>query len=137
MTFLPEPVVPYEFYESFIDPFRNVTDPPTFLTDLDSKDAEFVGIYRGVVHAIPGMHRQLLLYLLDMLAVFASKSDLNKMTTAKLAVIFQHGLLRSRDTAITTKQLLLTQDVLIFLIEQNDYLLFETEPQATSNQPTS
>ncbi|KAK6418805.1 GTPase activating protein (GAP) for Rho1p, partial [Oleoguttula sp. CCFEE 5521] len=65
----------------------------------------------------------LLLYILDLLAVFASKSDLNKMTTPNLAAIFQPGLLSHPDHDMAPQEYRLSQDVLIFLIENQDSFL--------------
>ncbi|KAH0136815.1 RhoGAP-domain-containing protein, partial [Aureobasidium melanogenum] len=72
---------------------------------------------------LPPLNRQLLLYILDLLAVFASKSDLNKMTTPNLAAIFQPGLLSHPQHDMAPPEYRLSQDVLIFLIENQDSFL--------------
>ena len=69
------------------------------------------------------LHRQLLLYLLDMLAVFLNKSDHNKMTTPKLAAIFQPGILSHPQHSLSPTEQQLSQDVLSFLVENQDSFL--------------
>jgi hypothetical protein len=80
--------------------------------------------WQSLIKEMPPLHRQLLLYLLDLLAVFASKSDLNKMTTPKLAAIFQPGLLSHPEHLVSPNEQQLSQDVLTFLIENQDRFLF-------------
>jgi len=55
--------------------------------------------------------------------VFASKSDLNKMTTGNLAAIFQPGILSHPQHDMAPQEYRLSQDVLIFLIENQDSFL--------------
>lgn len=126
---LPEPIIPLEFYERFRDPLRNhqaqavgVMDAqsPT-IGDFDQDTA--IRIYQALITELPPLNRQLLLYILDLLAVFASKSDLNKMTTPNLAAIFQPGLLSHPQHDMAPQEYRLSQDVLIFLIENQDSFL--------------
>lgn len=76
-----------------------------------------------MITSLPPLNRQLLLYILDLLAVFASKSDLNKMTTPNLAAIFQPGILSHPQHDMSPPEYRLSQDVLIFLIENQDSFL--------------
>lgn len=126
---LPEPIIPLEFYERFRDPLKNhqaqavgVMDAqsPT-IGDFDQEAA--IRIYQALITELPPLNRQLLLYILDLLAVFASKSDLNKMTTPNLAAIFQPGLLSHPQHDMAPQEYRLSQDVLIFLIENQDSFL--------------
>jgi len=86
-----------------------------------------VRAFRQLITLLPPLSRQLLLYLLDLLAVFASKSHINKMTPQRMAAIFQTAILSSikaGDDYIedpTSRQL--SQDVLVFLIEHQDHFL--------------
>ena len=79
--------------------------------------------YQDLITSLPPLNRQLLLYILDLLAVFASKSDLNKMTTPNLAAIFQPGILSHPQHDMAPPEYRLSQDVLIFLIENQDSFL--------------
>ena len=89
---LPEPVIPTAFYRRFHEPMRILL--------LSQEDTWQSTVYWGVIQAyqnlineLPPHHKQLLLYMLDFLAVFASKSEKNGMSAAHLAEVFQSGLL--------------------------------------------
>jgi len=126
---LPEPIIPLEFYERFRDPLKNHQAQAVGAMDAQSPtigdfqpDAAIL-IYQALITELPPLNRQLLLYILDLLAVFASKSDLNKMTTPNLAAIFQPGLLSHPQHDMAPQEYRLSQDVLIFLIENQDSFL--------------
>ena len=78
---------------------------------------------------LPALNRQLLLYLLDILAVFASKSDINKMTTRRLAIVFQPMILsplqKDEQNIEDPTFRSLSQRVLEFLIDNQDEFLLE------------
>jgi hypothetical protein len=118
-----------EFYERFRDPLKNHQAQAVGAMDAQSptigdfdQDAA-IRIFQGLITELPPLNRQLLLYILDLLAVFASKSDLNKMTTPNLAAIFQPGLLSHPQHDMAPQEYRLSQDVLIFLIENQDSFL--------------
>lgn len=79
--------------------------------------------YQRLITELPPLNRQLLLYILDLLAVFASKSELNRMTSANLAAIFQPGMLSHPSHDMEPPEYRLSQDVIIFLIENQDNFL--------------
>ena len=79
--------------------------------------------YQRLITELPALNRQLLLYILDLLAVFASKSEQNRMTSPNLAAIFQPGMLSHPDHDMLPKEYRLSQDVIIFLIENQDSFL--------------
>jgi GTPase-activating protein SAC7 len=89
--------------------------------DFDNEAA--IRVYQQLITQLPALNRQLLLYILDLLAVFASKSDLNRMTSANLSAIFQPGLLSHPSHDMSPAEYRLSQDVLIFLIENQDHFL--------------
>ncbi|KIV97581.1 hypothetical protein PV10_01313 [Exophiala mesophila] len=126
---LPEPIVPLDFYDRFRDPLRRAqrpaqTDGEAQPIDLSvDEHATAVSAYKKLITELPPLNRQLLLYILDLLAVFASKSDLNRMTAANLAAIFQPGILSHPIHDMAPKEYRLSQDVLIFLIENQDNFL--------------
>ncbi|PGH08831.1 hypothetical protein AJ79_05835 [Helicocarpus griseus UAMH5409] len=127
---LPEPIVPLDFYERFRDPLRN--HQAQAVGDKDAKPEEeepfdhaaAVDTYQQLIKELPPLNRQLLLYILDLLTVFASKSEINRMTAANLAAIFQPGMLSHPAHDMAPKEYKLSQDVLIFLIENQDNFLF-------------
>ena len=126
---LPEPIVPLEFYDRFRDPLRRSqragqTDGEAQPMDLsvDEHNAA-VTSYQQLITELPPLNRQLLLYILDLLAVFASKADLNRMNAANLAAIFQPGIISHPTHDMSPRDYRLSQDVLIFLIENQDNFL--------------
>ena len=126
---LPEPIIPLSFYERFRDPLRNhqaeaVGELEAQSPSVGHFDHEAaITQYQRLMTELPPLNRQLLLYILDLLAVFASKSDLNKMTTANLSAIFQPGILSHPNHDMAPQEYRLSQDVLIFLIDNQDNFL--------------
>lgn len=125
---LPEPVVPLDLYEKFRDPLRGATkqvagdaEGPQFVPDFDEKAA--IRTYQQLITELPPLNRQLLLYILDLLAVFAAKSEENRMTSQNLAAIFQPGMLSHPQHAMAPEEYRLNQCVIIFLIENQDHFL--------------
>ena len=126
---LPEPIVPLDFYDPFRDPIRSHQAQAVGGFDLQGREVgDFdrrgaVVAYQKLITQLPPLNRQLLLYILDLLAVFASKSDLNRMNSANLAAIFQPGIISHPNHDMAPQEYLLSQDVLIFLIENQDNFL--------------
>ncbi|KAF7714646.1 Uncharacterized protein PECH_007194 [Penicillium ucsense] len=124
---LPEPIVPLEFYERFREPLRiyqrQAQDQVEPLEATQFDHAKAVETYQRLIVELPPLNKQLLLYILDLLAVFASKSDQNRMTSANLSAIFQPGLLSHPQHDMSPEEYKLSQDVLIFLIENQDHFL--------------
>ncbi|KAK4146388.1 uncharacterized protein C8A04DRAFT_35091 [Dichotomopilus funicola] len=125
---LPEPVVPLDLYEKFREPLRGATRPgatdaegPQFVEHFNMTAA--VIRYQQLITELPPLNRQLLLYILDLLAVFAAKSDQNRMTSQNLAAIFQPGMLSHPNHAMAPEEYRLNQCVIIFLIENQDHFL--------------
>lgn len=126
---LPQPIVPLDFYERFRDPLRDhqsqaVGDIEAQAHDMGDFDHEAaIATYKKLIIELPALNRQLLLYILDLLAVFSSKSEQNRMTAPNLSAIFQPGVLSNPQHDLYPEAYRLSQDVLIFLIENQDYFL--------------
>lgn len=124
---LPEPIVPLESYERFRQPLRAYQANGQRNTQSEAMEAEehskTVRAYQQLITELPPLNRQLLLYILDLLAVFASKSDLNRMNAQNLAAIFQPGIISHPKDDMAPSEYRLSQDVLIFLIENQDHFL--------------
>ena len=118
---LPKPVIPVDRYEAFHAIFVQQTDP-----EFDHATASHK--YRRLLTSLLPLSRHLLLYLLDLLAVFASKSEFNKMTSQRLAAIFQPAILSlvrpGEDFIEEAGSCRLSQMVLVFLIENWDGFKF-------------
>ncbi len=130
LNLLPQPIVPLDFYERARDPLRShqaqaVGDMEAQVPDAGPFDHDAaITTYQKLITELPPLNRQLLLYILDLLAVFSSKSEQNRMTSANLAAIFQPGLLSHPSHDMSPNEYRLSQDVLIFLIENQDNFLF-------------
>ena len=121
---LPEPVIPFDCYEAFHDPLK---DEPwcasmaqqSAYTQFDHAPA--IHEYRRLIIFLPSLSRTLLIYLLDLLVTFALKSEINKMTSQRLAAIFQPAILSpvkaGEDFDEKAESCQLSQMVLAFLIE--------------------
>lgn len=137
---LPEPIIPLDFYERFREPLRDHQSQAVgpldghrpSVGDFDSGST--IRTYQNLITELPPLNRQLLLYILDLLAVFASKSDLNKMTTPNLAAIFQPGILSHPSHDMAPPEYRLSQDVLIFLIENQDHFLIGMQGTAADEK---
>jgi len=125
---LPEPIVPLDLYDRFRAPLRGHTREASGDNEGTQLDIGFdvdaaIITYQQLITELPPLNRQLLLYILDLLAVFASKSDENRMTSQNLAAIFQPGMLSHPMHDMSPPEYRLSQDVLIFLIENQDHFL--------------
>lgn len=129
---LPQPIVPLEFYDRFRDPLRSHQAQAVGDTDAQNHGtpqagnfdhAASISTYQRLITEIPPLNRQLLLYILDLLAVFASKQEQNRMDSANLAAIFQPGMLSHPSHDMSPMEYRLSQDVIIFLIENQDNFL--------------
>lgn len=120
---LPESVVPYEFFDRFTEPiklYQKSTDAGEHETDYH---LAAVLHCQDCVKQLPPLNRQLLLYLLDILAVIASKADVNRMMAARLASVFNPGILSGPPAQMDEEKHLLALDTLVFLIENQDNFL--------------
>lgn len=136
---LPEPVVPLDLYASFREPLRGHTkqavgdtEGSQLLENFDQQEA--VEKYQELIKELPPLNRQLLLYILDLLAVFAAKSDENRMTAQNLAAIFQPGMLSHPQHAMAPEEYRLNQCVIIFLIEHQDHFLIGMQGTGTDEK---
>jgi hypothetical protein len=133
-------VVPLQFYERFRDPLRHhemqaVGDLEAQAHDTgDFDEAATIKLYQQLITELPPLSRQLLLYILDLLAVFASKSDLNRMSATNLAAIFQPGMLSHPTHDMSPGEYRLSQDVVVFLIEKQDHFLIGMSGTAADDE---
>lgn len=111
---LPEPIVPTEWYDDFREPLKREWP-------LDQAIARM----QHLVSSLPPLNRQLLLYILDLLAVFASKSEVNRMTSENLSAIFQPGILTHPRDVMAPEAYRLSQEVLVFLIDNQAHFLLD------------
>ncbi|KAG0093834.1 hypothetical protein BGZ92_001075 [Podila epicladia] len=106
LNYLPDPVITLEYYEKFRDVYRNVTD-----------DIKKIAAYQELISKLPPPHSCLLMYLLDLLSLFAHHSDENLMDSKNLASVFQPGVLSHPSHAMSPGEYMTSAAVLKFLID--------------------
>ncbi|EPQ54208.1 Rho GTPase activation protein [Gloeophyllum trabeum ATCC 11539] len=125
LTQMPEPVIPHDMYHDFRDA----------LAKKPLNQEEVIAKYKKLIQQMPRANQYLLLYVLDLLSVFARKSDKNLMTAQNLAVIFRPGLINHPDHELSPKEHQLSQDVLEFLIAHQDWFILDIPPPPDSASP--
>ena len=134
---LPEPVIPLEKYEAFQNPlkqylldWKRITETPTGLA-WPPTAASTIQEYKRQISSLPGASRQVLVYLLAMFALIAVHSESNKMTSSRIAQVFQPVILsplKAGEYSIEEDTFYeLSQQVLTFLIESVDDFLFNED----------
>ena len=122
---LPEPVIPLNFYERFRDPLQH--HQAYAASDVDAKSnfdvQQVVARYQQLIQKLPPLNQQLLVYILNILAFFVSKSDQNLMTASNMAVIFQPSVLSHPSHDMAPEEYKCSQDVITFLIENQEHFL--------------
>lgn len=81
-----DPVIPSGLYMDFVAVLQRSLPLSTSIST-----------YRTLIDLLPPTSRYLLLYLLDLLSVFAQSSAKNLMTASNLATVFQPGLVSTRN----------------------------------------
>ncbi|KJA26415.1 hypothetical protein HYPSUDRAFT_133288, partial [Hypholoma sublateritium FD-334 SS-4] len=114
LTQMPEPVIPYDMYHP-------VTKQPY-------NQEEVITTYKALIRRMPRANQYLLLYVLDLLSVFARKSDKNLMTATNLAVIFRPGIIAHPEHEMSPHAHALSQKVLEFLIAHQDWFMLDIIP---------
>ncbi|KAF5359605.1 hypothetical protein D9756_003102 [Leucocoprinus leucothites] len=139
--FLQEPVIPHRLYHNFRDAlvysFLSARAP-------HNQDA-VIAEYKALIRQMSQAHQYLLLYVLDLLSVFARKSDKNLMTAQNLAVIFRPGILSHPSHEMLPAEHALSQQVLEFLIANQDWFMLDTpapnpslvSPPLSNSNPTT
>ncbi|KAF7312460.1 Rho GTPase activator [Mycena indigotica] len=127
LTQMPEPVIPHAMYHAVRDAFSKVP----FNQD------EVIATYKRLIRSMPRANQYLLLYVLDLLSVFARKSDKNLMTASNLAVIFRPGLISHPAHEMSPSEHDLSQRVLEFLIAQQDWFMLDIPPPPVGHEPGS
>ncbi|KAF8656225.1 hypothetical protein AX16_002661 [Volvariella volvacea WC 439] len=95
---------------------------------------DVVTIYRQLIRKMPRANAYLLLYVLDILSVFARKADKNLMTATNLAVIFRPGILSHPSHEMSPAEHAPSQRVLEFLIAHQDWFMNDVPPPRRSDR---
>lgn len=110
-------------------------------------EADAIQQYKRLIQTLPQANQYLLLYVLDLLSVFARKSDKNLMTAQSwfptslfvyspsdylpcvdLATIFRPGVINHPTHEMAPSEHRLSQEVLEFLIAQQDWFMMDVPP---------
>lgn len=94
---------------------------------LHQEIVQTVAVYQDLIARLPNLNRQLLMYILDLLAVFASKSEENLMPAPNLAAIFQPSILFHPDHDMMPREYRLSRSVIEFMIEHSNKFLSTIE----------
>lgn len=88
--------------------------------------------YKQLLDDLPDLSKQLLFYILDLLAMVQSASSENLMSSRNLAAIFQPSILSHPSHDMDPDEYALSQSVVEFLIQYSSRLLPNNEPRAES-----
>ncbi|PCH39398.1 Rho GTPase activation protein [Wolfiporia cocos MD-104 SS10] len=127
LTQMPEPVIPHDMYHYF----RDALAKKPFNQD------DVIKTYKRLIRSMPRANQYLLLYVLDLLSVFARKSDKNLMTAKNLAVIFRPALIAHPSHELAPQEHQLSQDVLEFLIAHQDWFMLDIPPPPTRSDSSA
>ncbi|EJU05075.1 Rho GTPase activation protein [Dacryopinax primogenitus] len=127
LTQMPEPVIPHQLYHQFRDTMAK--------KPFDRDQA--IKTYQRLIRSMPRANQYLLLYVLDLLSVFARKSDVNLMPASNLALIFRPGLISHPSHELTPEEHQLSLKVLEFLIAQQDYFMMDLSPPPIPPTPSA
>jgi hypothetical protein len=148
LKLLPEPVIPFDLYDRFTAAIEDELPPdfafnPVLPDDFDT--SKIIVMCKQAVFSLPPLNRQLLLYLLDLLAVFASKSDRNHMTSPRIVAVFQPAFLSRPPSEMSASDHLLAAETMIFMVKNQDHFMMgmragiskDEEPATTPVERTS
>ena len=122
---LPEgPMIPYDFYDRFSEVFQSLEDYNKSVTQpVGSAKKAAIAAFQALIVALPALNRILLQYILDIMAVIASKADVNKMNSARLAATFHPSILSRKPEEMDAGEHERAVDVTVFLVDHQDYFL--------------
>jgi hypothetical protein len=109
-------------------------------------DEEKAMSYQGLLDQLPQDHQYLLLYLLDLLALFVDHKSATRMDASNLASIFTPGILCSSEHTMNPAHYKLSQKVIQFLIEHHEhfgmpkkawYVLDDLAPSSQQQSPSN
>ncbi|KAI9273030.1 Rho GTPase activation protein [Phascolomyces articulosus] len=123
LIYLPEPVITHDYYKLF----RETID-----MTFESQDLK-VNAYQKLIEQLPLPNQYLLLYLLDLLGVFAMHTETTLMDIPSLAVIFTPGILCHPDDKMNPASYKVSQRVIHFLIEHQSQFLMPEVPETTED----
>eukprot|EP01090_Pellita_catalonica_P021470 TRINITY_DN8047_c0_g1_i2.p1 TRINITY_DN8047_c0_g1~~TRINITY_DN8047_c0_g1_i2.p1 ORF type:complete len:406 (-),score=59.27 TRINITY_DN8047_c0_g1_i2:8-1195(-) len=119
---LPEPIMTNEFYAEWIAAMK-----------LGSA-SEINAACAAIISKIDDIHRFLLQYLMQCLHAVASKSDINKMTSGNLSIVFGPNILGKRSKSIVDPDYSAVYDVCSHLIDHYETLFSGVEEERIARE---
>ncbi|KAF7240332.1 Rho GTPase-activating protein 9 [Varanus komodoensis] len=111
---LPEPLVPYSLFDEFIAAVK--------LPDLKEKISKLAGL----IQSLPQSNRDTLQYLLEHLRKVMELSDVNRMTTQNIGIVFGPTLLRHECDATSLVEGMVYQNQVVELLLTEFMSIFGT-----------
>ncbi|KAK9468746.1 Rho GTPase activation protein, partial [Lipomyces arxii] len=109
---LPEPIIPLQLYDAFRAPFKDSANQKI----SSDKENALVATLFSLLNLLEPANRQLLLYLLDLLELFAKNDKKNLMPPANLAAMFQPSILSHPDHNTLPDEYQTSQNTIMFLV---------------------
>lgn len=128
---LPESVIPHRSYKKFCKPFCNHGATSRWIWCLPAgqfDNERAIRVYQKLIGQLDRWSRALVLYLLDLLAVFASKASENRMTAPNLSKILQPCFISHPRYRMNTRKWEVNRQVMTFLIENQEHFRIEHFP---------
>ncbi|MCJ1247822.1 hypothetical protein MMC30_005037 [Trapelia coarctata] len=138
---LPQPVIPWDCYESFRECFPaslfgdqshlyvetsgEIKDP-----DFDTTNREL----RQLIESLNPVDRQLLLYIIDLLMVFSDQSEKSHMISARLVAAFQPALLSRQPHEMSEAEHLVAHFICVYMVDNSESIM---DSQWTRYAPTT
>lgn len=120
-----EPIIPYNLFKHF-SRVQNKVD-----LDLDTKIEKF----RMLIKTCPQANQYVLLYILDLLAVFERNRQKTKMTAQNLAIVFQPSILNPQNLTSKTEHTTAVSVIEFLITHQDCFVLGLTEPPPKDKRP--
>jgi hypothetical protein len=148
LKLLPGPVIPFDLYDQFTGAIEDELPPDYAFNQVLPDDFDTLKVIwkcQQAAFSLPPLNRHLLLYLLDLLAVFASNSDSNHMTPPCIVAAFQPAFLSRPPSEMSASDHLLAAETMIFMVKNQDHFMMgmragiskDEEPATTPVERTS
>jgi RhoGAP domain len=106
---------------NIVDAHENDSSTESVRTKFSSDIAKF----QWLIQALPHFNRQLLVYILNLISLFALFANETQMTTARLVAVFQPALLAAKTDMDATEHYIAAESM-VFLIDNEEYFLSDS-----------
>ena len=113
---LPEPVIPYDCFSSFVALMVPKLERTLEGSDTDA-EMDAVECAYEILQEVPSYNRTLFMYLLDLLFLFSSDTDEDTMDVHTLVDIFQPSILSAAPSSMDADFHLLASRLVVLLVK--------------------